>query len=464
MEGASESEVRDEMEADEGKGEDEEEAKGEEGFEEARGKGGRRRRKAGRGKGRGKGVPLDLPDLGRPSSSTNESYPPYIATGLLLRPSAKPYASTPRVSSVRSLAPPGPRFGSFPPLQRGTVPISGSRPTMFTTRPTSPVYTMPTRPTYGPTYGPPEPQEKYIAPGIRMLPGFESPTSDLYTFDPPTSLPGQAGPTVVSQAGQSGTSQAGQSGTSQAGLGGTSHAQTGMAPRPDGAITPDYRWDSSQFLQVRDKTCVVSETPGLVWWVVSDSHTRNLKVFFRQNGANLATISGGQIDHVREFALVHKPIINQSLRALFILAGGNDLVIPNIPVVAVANNLMNLVNQIHTIRPEVTVITGSVVCRKEGICFVDRQIELDNQIQRASPTHHHFITDAFSIEPTQPYGQREPRGLLYGPDGVHLNAGGEKVLSDILGLIFEAVNTDNYSGRNTLYFKPNDQRSVYFKF
>ena len=201
--------------------EEEEGAKEEEGFEEVKGKP-RRRRKAGKGKGKGKGVPLDLSDIGRPTTTTEEAtFPPYIATGLVLKPSAKPYVSTPRVSSVRSLAPPGPRFAPFPPLTRGTVPMSGSRPTIFTTRATSPVYSGPARPALA-SYGPPSPHDPYVAPGIRMVPGVSSPYSNLYAFDPPTSLPGQAGPNVVSQAQQSGTSQAG--------LGGTSQAQSGMAP------------------------------------------------------------------------------------------------------------------------------------------------------------------------------------------------------------------------------------------
>ena len=409
-------------------GEDRKEEEGmriDDGFEDSKQTGRKRRNNKKKGKGRGKQTPSEATDMEVASPSGGQAWaPPYV-----IQPSGSFKAPTEVATQAKSTAQTPARGGQVTSYTIVPNPNAGRVVGPFTAKPTSPVYS---------GSFPPLPSQTATStarvgnPSVRMASPVNIPTSGARPSAP---VPNQ-GP-------------------------------TGPVPGPSGAaLAPvDYRWDGqSTFLQIRDKTCVLSEASALEWWTLADSHTRNLKTFFRQNGSNLATISGGQIDHVREFALVKRPIVNQSLRALFILVGGNDLVIPNVPVAAVANNLMSLVNQIHQIRPEVTLITGSVICRKEGMCFVERQIELDTQIQKASPTHHHFITDVFSTEPAYPKGQREPRGLLYGPDGVHLNAGGEKVLMDVLGLVFAAVNTDRYDGKHSFYFQPQEERSFYFKF
>ena len=235
-------------------------------------------------------------------------------------------------------------------------------------------------------------------------------------------------------------------------------------------------WKNARFVDVSGKHATITETPGFVWWAISDSHSRFLKEYFTAQGVNLVTIMGGRVDHARRAVLERRVgfeqsyrhgIITPALKAVFLLVGGNDLAQPDAPVQVVAKNIMELTQQIYQLCPGVVIVTGTVVSRYMGgggdHDFIQRQIELDCHVRQACPTHHHFLNDVFNKEPEWKFGPLVPRPELMADDGVHLNETGRMVWTNVLNFVFDSVNQGNFNGRRDMVFG-REGRAVLWKF
>ena len=136
---------------------------------------------------------------------------------------------------------------------------------------------------------------------------------------------------------------------------------------------------------VEGKKMTSSVNADFDWLNISDSHGALFGPFLTRNGVNNVAISGGSLTHIYNYT-VNQNFFKESMSALIILAGGNDLAMESKAPMAIAAQLGDIIKAIHVKRPKCVIITGSVIARTSkwdfswGDYFIRRTELLDSCI------------------------------------------------------------------------------------
>ena len=205
------------------------------------------------------------------------------------------------------------------------------------------------------------------------------------------------------------------------------------------------------------------------WLNVSDSHGALFGPFLNRNGVNNVAISGGTLTHLYNYT-VNQSFFKESMSALILLAGGNDLAMESKAPMAIATQLGDIIKAIHAKRPGCVIITGSVIARTNkwdfswGDYFIRRTELLDSCIQQQGEMHHHYLTDVFVGESVGFYGPVNPKLDLFAGDMIHLNSKGREVLEQIYSFIFDSLVSGDFTGTCPLPSPATSPRRIFWKF
>ena len=170
--------------------------------------------------------------------------------------------------------------------------------------------------------------------------------------------------------------------------------------------------------------------PTSSFLILGDSHLS----FLHDEIPNCSTVAirGGKIRHGIEY-VIRADL--SSYQAVIVLVGGNDAA--EIDIWKVEENIGRLINEIHSKRPNIAIITASFVPRvARKVDFIRNCCVYDGVIEKRVKGHHHAVFPQVFLKRTFS-GNSQLNDEYYQRDETHLNAVGREVLIGALKAIVD---------------------------